>query len=124
MLINHKDHKGHRDQEFQKGRAWRAAESSPWRRPWRWARNQAPTATATPPNIRSSCPTMSVGRIMRAMPPRVIAALVVTLPTMAFNGVQAKDATPKTNRATPTQTMLLRLEEGVTGFCVTYWFVG
>src|SRR6266704_3320976 len=110
MLINHKDHKGHRDQEFQKGRAWRAAESSPWRRPWRWARNHAPTATATTPNIRSSWPTSRVGKIMRATPPRVIAALVVTLPMIAFSGGQANEATPKTKRAMPTQTMLLRLE--------------
>jgi len=41
---------------------------------------------------------------MRATPPKVSAALVVTLPTMALSGGQANEATPRTKRATPTQT--------------------
>src|SRR5882672_12396319 len=110
-------------QEFQRFRKCLVvAESSPWRRPWRWARNHAPTATATPPRIRSSWPTSSVGRIMSATPPRVMAALVVTLPMMALSGGQANDATPKTNRATPTQTMLLRLESfAPSSRAVSFW---
>src|SRR5438093_12601014 len=100
-----KGHRGHKGQEFQRLRRCRVvAESSPWRRPWRWARNQAPTAAATPPKIRSSWPTSRVGRIMSATPPRVIAALVVTLPMIALSGGQANEVTPKTNMTTPTQT--------------------
>src|SRR6266404_9603435 len=118
-----KGHRGHKAQEFQRLRRCRVvAESSPWRRPWRWARNQAPTATATPPNIRSSWPTTRVGRIVRATPPRVIAALVVMLPIMALRGGQANEATPKTKRATPTQTMLLRLESfAPSSRAVSFW---
>jgi hypothetical protein len=39
-----------------------------------------------------------------------MAALVVTLPMMAFSGGQANDATPKTNMTKPTQTRPFRLD--------------
>src|SRR5207249_2300896 len=59
---------------------------------------------------------------MRARPPRVIAALVVTLPMMAFSGGQANDARPKTNMARPTQTIPLRLASlAPTSRAVSFW---
>src|SRR5438067_8962751 len=59
---------------------------------------------------------------MSATPPRVIAALVVTLPMMALSGGQTNDVTPRTNRATPTQTMLLRLESfAPSSRAVSFW---
>src|SRR6266446_5851296 len=59
---------------------------------------------------------------MSATPPKVIAALVVTLPMMALSGGQANDATPRTKRATPTQTVLLRLESfAPSSRAVSFW---
>ena len=56
------------------------------------------------------------------MPPRVIAALVVTLPMMAFNGGQAKEARPKANITTPIQTRPLRLESfAPSSRAVSFW---
>ena len=47
---------------------------------------------------------------MRATPPSISAALVVTLPMIALNGGHTSVARPNTNRPTPTQTMPLRLD--------------
>ena len=46
---------------------------------------------------------------MRARPPSISAALVVTLATTTLRGGYTSDARPNTNRPTPTQTMPLRL---------------
>ena len=54
--------------------------------PWRWARNQPPTARPTAPRISSSLPTIRLGRTMSATPPSIRAALVVTLPTTTLRG--------------------------------------
>src|SRR5438046_7823267 len=72
--------------------------------------------------MSSSCPTTNAGKIINATPPRVIAALVVTLPIMAFSGGQANDAIPKTNIAKPTQTKPLRLESfAPNSRAVSFW---
>src|ERR1019366_5925469 len=90
--------------------------------PWRWARNQPPTAKATPPRISSSLPTTRLGRTMRARPPSSRAALVVTLATTTLRGGYTSDARPNTNRATPTQTMPLRLESlAPSSRAVSFW---
>jgi len=88
----------------------RVVDNSPWRRPWRWARNQAPTARATAPKIKSSWPTIKLGRETRARPPAAIAALVVMLPMTTFRGDQKAEAIPKINMTAPTQTIPFRLE--------------
>src|ERR1043166_1289343 len=59
--------------------------------------------------MRSSLPTMSVGRTMSARPPRMMATLVVMLPIMARSGGDARGAMPKMKSRTPTQTMPFRL---------------
>src|ERR1039458_264045 len=62
------------------------AATNPRNWPWRWARNQLPTATGTPPRISSSLPTIRLGRTMRARPPSISAALLVTLPMITLSG--------------------------------------
>src|ERR1039457_4447353 len=74
------------------------AATSPLNWPWRWARNQPPTASPTPPRINSSLPTTRLGRTMRATPPSIIAALVVTLATITLRGGYTSDARPKRKR--------------------------
>ena len=48
-------------------------------------------------------PIMRVGNTMRARPPAVMAALVVTLPTRVWRGGQKSEARPEMKRARPTR---------------------
>src|ERR1035441_5259890 len=90
--------------------------------PYRWARNQPPTASTTTPRISNSLPTTRVGRTIRAMPPSVNAAQVVTLPMINLSGGYTSDPRPNTNRPTPTQTIPLRLESlAPNSRAVSFW---
>jgi hypothetical protein len=59
--------------------------------------------------MKSSFPAMSVGKTIKASPPKIIAALVVTLPMTILSGGQTRDANPKRNKASPTQVTPRRL---------------
>jgi len=74
------------------------------------------------PRMDNSCPTTSAGKIINATPPRVMAALVVTLPIMGFQRRPGERCDPETNMSRPTQTRPLRLDNfAPNSRAVSFW---